>query len=90
MKKTLIGGLAAATLVLAAPAWAHGGPPHGHAYGHWKHGHHHVHRHVVRERYVVREVVRPVPVVPRAVYPVYPAAAPGIHVVLPSLFVPFY
>lgn len=94
MSKKLVGGLAAAMLLLAAPAWADGGPPYGHAYGHWKHAKH-GHRHVVRshyvsERYVVREVVRPVPVYPRAVYPAYPVAAPGIHVVLPSLFVPFY
>lgn len=90
MKKKLIGGLAVAAALLAAPAWSHGGPPRGHGYGHWKHSHHHVHERVVRERYVVREVVRPVPVYPRAVYPAYPVAAPGIHVVFPGLFVPFY
>ena len=83
MLKKLIGGLAVATLFLATPAWAHGG------HGNWKHGKH-WHKHNVHQQYVVREVYRPVPVYPRAVYPVYPAPAPGIHVVVPNVFIPFY
>ena len=93
MSKRLISALAVAVaLGMAAPAWANGGHGHrpghgnGHAYGHFKHGHkHHAHG-----RYFVREVYRPVPVYPRAFYPVYPAAAPGIHVVIPSIFIPFH
>lgn len=86
MRKKLIGGLAAAMLLVAVPALAHDG--HGHR-GHdrqW-HGHgHHNHRHHVRERYVVREIVRPVPVYPQAYNP---APAAGIHVIFPSVFFPF-
>lgn len=95
MSKKLIGGLAiAVALGMAAPAWAnHGGRGHGNgysnghgnAYGHWKHGH----RHPVRERVVVREHWRPVPVYQQEVYRAYPAPAPGIHVVLPGIFIPF-
>jgi len=94
MRRKLIGGLAvAAALFMAAPAWADGGHRHGHGhgYGHSKHWNKHaVRSHYVREHYVVREVVRPVPVYPQAFYPAYPAVAPGIHVVFPSLFVPFH
>ena len=93
MTKKLIGGLAVAVaLGMAAPAWANGGHGHrhghgnGHAFGHAKHWQ----KHHVRQHYVVREVYRPVPVYPRAVYPVYPVAAPGIHVVIPSIFIPFH
>jgi hypothetical protein len=88
MNKKLIGGLAAAAvLCMAAPAWADG----GHGRGHNKHWHkHHVYQHPAPRHYVVREVWRPVPVYPRAVYPAYAAPAPGIHIVVPNLFIPFY
>jgi len=89
MSKKLIGRLAvAAALCIAAPAWAHHdghGYGHGNGYGHWKHGH----GHQVRERVVVREYVNPAPVYSQAVYPDYQAPAPGIHFVLPDLFIPF-
>lgn len=86
MGKKLIGGLAvAAALFMAAPAWAHGGHGHGHGHGHGKHWNHHY----VHERVVTREYWRPVPVYTQAVYPVYPAPAPGIHVVVPDIFIPF-
>lgn len=85
MRKKLISGLVAAALCMAVPAWADG----GHGHGHWKHGKH-WHKHHVQERYVVREYYCPVPVYPRAVYPVYPAPAPGIHVVVPNIFIPSY
>jgi hypothetical protein len=88
--KLIIGGLAAAVFALATPVWAHGGPgqwnPVG--YGHGKHWH----KHQVHERVVVREYWHPVPVYPRVVYPVYPAypaPAPGIHVVVPNIYIPF-
>jgi hypothetical protein len=91
MSKKLIGGLAVAVaLGMAAPAWANGGHGHrhgqgnGYAYGHAKQWQ----KHPVRQHYVVREVYRPV--YPRAVYPVYPVAAPGIHVVIPSIFIRFH
>lgn len=83
--KRLIKGLIVAALLAAVPAWAHGG------HGHWQHGKH-WQKHPVHQHYVVREVYRPLPMYPRAVYPVYPvyaAPAPGIHIVLPGLFVPF-
>lgn len=87
MRKILIGGLVAAVLLGAGPVWAH----HGH--GNWKHGKHWrghpVHGAYVHRQYVVREVVRPVPVYPRVAYPVYPAPAPGIHIVVPNVYIPF-
>ena len=89
MRKMLIGGLMAAALLGAAPAWAHGGHGHGKHAKHWLG---HPGGHYVQRHYVVREVVRPVPVYPRAAYPVYPvysAPAAGIHVVLPNVFIPF-
>ncbi len=96
MSKKLIGRLAvAAALCVAAPAWAHHdgrghdngyGNGHGNGHGHWKHGH----GHPVRERVVVREYVNSAPVYSQAVYPAYQAPAPGIHFVLPDLFIPFH
>ena len=81
--RLLIKSVIAAMLLAAAPVWAHDG--HGNGYGHWKHGN----KHQVREHYVVREYWRPVPVYPGPVYyPVYPAPAPGIHIVLPGLYIP--
>ena len=91
MSRKLIGKLAVvAALFVAAPAWAHHdgrgyGNGYGNGYGHWKHGH----GHQVRERVVVREYVNPVPVYSQVVYPAYQAPAPGIHFVLPDLFIPF-
>lgn len=90
--KLIIGGMAAVAFALATPAMAHGGR--GHDNGHWNQerywqGHAYGYGHAVRERVVVREYVRPMPVYPRVAYPVYPAyVAPGIHVVLPSIYIP--
>jgi len=81
--KLMIGGLAAAAFALSTPVWAHGGPGHRNHDRHW-HGHH------AYERVVVREYWRPVPVYPQAVYSAYPAyaaPAPGIHVVVPNLYI---
>lgn len=97
MRSKLIGGLvAAAMLFTAAPLWARG--DHGHGHGHWKHGHghhHHVHRQHFTSHYVVRERWYPAPVYAAPVYaapvyaaPVYRAPAPGLHVVLPNIFIP--
>ena len=84
MRKKLIGGLAAVTLLVAVPAWAHDG--HGQR-EHDRYWHqHHFHGHYVRERYVVREIVRPVTVYPQANNS---AAAAGIHVIFPNVFIPF-
>ena len=81
--KLLIRSVIVAMLLAAAPVWAHDG--HGHGRGHWKHGHH-GHRHHVREHVVVREFVQPVRPI---YYPVYAAPAPGIHIVVPNVFIPF-
>ncbi len=96
MSRKLMSGLAvAAALFMAAPAWAdHGGRSRGNGYsnghgnGHWKHGHGGP-RHHVRERVVTREYWQPVPVYQQAAYPAYQAPAPGIHFVLPDIFIPF-
>lgn len=82
--KLLLGSLITAGMLAVAPAWADGG--HGRDPGHWKHWHKHGHYHphyvrygypAYRSRVIVREYVEPV-----AVYPAYPAPAPGV-----SLFV---
>ena len=97
MNKVLAGLATVGALLLAAPAWADRG--HGHGHGHWKHGHGHWkhdygHRHHFhgRPHTVVRHYYAPAPVYPVPVYaaPVYaaPAPAPGIHVVLPNIFIP--
>jgi hypothetical protein len=80
--KLMIGGLAAVGLFLATPALAHDG------HGHWKHDRY-WRGHPVNERVVVREYVRTVPVYPQVVYPAYSAPAPGIHVVIPGIYIPF-
>jgi hypothetical protein len=94
MRNKLIGGLvAAAVMFTATPLWAKG----GHGHGHEKHGHghkHHVHKHFHDSHFVVRERWYPEPVYAAPVYvpvyaaPVYRAPAPGVHVVLPNIFVP--
>jgi hypothetical protein len=85
--KLLIKGLLAAVLLAAVPAWAHGGHGHG---KHWA-GHHGPHG-----RYVhFHEYRPPVVVYPRVVYtapvyyPVYTVPAPGIHIVTPSVYIPW-
>ena len=98
MSRKLMSGLAvAAALCMAAPAWAdHGGYgrghdngySNGHGNGHWKHGHG-GQRHHVRERVVTRDHWRSEPVYQQAVYPAYPAPAPGIQIMLPNIFIPF-
>ena len=102
MKSLMTLGIAAAMLT-AAPAFADHG--HGkwdkHAEKHWKKEHkhwakHHHHDHyyvgervvyappaVVEQRVVTRVVERPVYVAPA------PVPAPGIHVVMPNIYVPF-
>ncbi len=86
--KLVISALIAAVMLAVAPAWAHGGHGHG-QWKHWKHHpRHYVHYgyvpYVYHDRVIVREYVAPVPV-----YRAYPAPAPGIHVVAPSIYIPF-
>jgi len=84
MRTKLMSGMAAVILGMAAPAWAHEG--HGHERDRYWHRHH------VHERVVVREYWRPAPVRPLPmVYAVPPAPAPtpGIHIVLPDVYIPF-
>lgn len=82
----LAAGLGAPTAALAdrggwehRERWEHGqryyGPPHGKAYGHWKHKH----RHYYAPAYVVRPpvVVYPAPVYPAPVYPAYGPVYPA-------------
>jgi hypothetical protein len=103
--KKLITAIFAGALLATSPAWAHGGHGHDKhgdkewrkAQKHWaKHhgnmqrGHDHVdvvvvHQHVhaapavVHQSYVVRERVVVAP----------PAPPPGVHVVMPSIYIPF-
>ena len=89
--KLMIGGLMAAAFCLTTPVWAHDGQDQWrhHRYDrHDRHDRHWNHR-PVHERVVVREYVNQVPVYPQAAYPAYQAPAPGIHFVLPDLFIPF-
>lgn len=98
MRSKLIAGIAAAAaLFVATPIWADGGHRHGHGNGHWKHGHghrHHAHGHhfQTHRHTVVRHYYRPAPVYAAPVYaaPVYAAPAPGVHVVLPNIFIPLF
>ena len=105
MKSLLTIGIAAAMLTaapaFAGPGHGHGKHWDKHAEKHWKKHHkhwakHHSHSHyyvdervvyappaVVERRVVTRVVERPVYVAPA------PAPAPGIHVVMPSIYVPF-
>ena len=88
--KSMIKAALVASLLVAAPVWAHGGPHRGwdgdrHHYRYWGHGHHkhHSHRHHVRE---VRQVER----VYYEPYPVQSASAsPGIHVIFPDVYFPW-
>ena len=92
--KTLLATITAALLLGVAPAWAGHGHGHGHGHGkhaekHWKKAHKHWakhHRHVDRH-VVVHEYYRPAPVVHHVVVPASPP--PGIHVVMPNIYVPF-
>jgi hypothetical protein len=84
-----------AALALASPVWAHGG--HGHGHGHKHHGHHdswddrrghgkwkhhrHHGRHVDRRVIVSQQYYYPA-------YPVYAAPAPGVHIVVPNIYIP--
>lgn len=86
--------LIAAALVLAAPAWAdrgHGGKHHRDRHGwhdqrHHSHGkHHRHHRHHPRREFRTNYYY-PAPVYP--VYPAYAAPAPGVHIVVPNIYIP--
>jgi hypothetical protein len=82
----------AAALALAAPAWAHGGHGHDrhHRHNGWHgerhHGHarhHHHHRHYARSfehRYYSNYYYPP--------QPVYAVPAPGVHIVVPNIYIP--
>lgn len=91
--------LVAAALVLAAPTAAkgghgHGGKHHGHHHGwqdhrhysKWKHHRHH--RHYPRREVHAHHYYAPYPVYPA--YPAYPAyaPAPGVHIVVPNIYIP--
>ena len=88
--KSLIKAALVASLLVAVPAWAHGGPyrgwdDHRHHPRYWKHGHHKHHGHA----HHVREVQR----VERVYYEPYPvqsaSASPGIHVIFPDVYLPW-
>ncbi|MBI4194084.1 MAG: hypothetical protein HY526_03285 [Betaproteobacteria bacterium] len=85
--KLVIGAVMAAMFAASAPAWADGGHGHWRGYGNykqWKQDRHWHKYRAHRERYIVREYVREVPV-----YPAYPAPAPGVHVIFPDVYIPF-
>ena len=94
--KLLKSAFVVVAIALASPVWAHGGHGHGHGHGH-RHGWHdgrgdfrHHHRH--HARFVERRVIvspqyyyQPYPVYPA---PIYSAPAPGVHIVVPNIFIP--
>ncbi len=97
--KLLIGSMLVAGLIAAGPALAYGGGhghwKHGHGHGHWKHGHGYHRQHVVVREYWrpapvyhPAPVYYPVPVYPRPVY-YRPAPPPGVHIVLPNVYIPW-
>ena len=81
-----------AALALASPVWANGGHGHGPKHGHhhgwddrrhhseWKHHRHHG-RHVDRRVYYSQQHYYPP-------YPAYAAPAPGVHIVVPNIYIP--
>jgi len=90
-----------AALFLAGPVWAHGGHGHGHGHGHkqdrhhngWHDGRHHSewrhHRHHGRHadrRYYYSQRHYYQPYYPA--YPVYSTPAPGVHIVVPNIYIP--
>lgn len=89
--RLLIKSLVVAATLAMAPAWAHGDDGHRHG-KHWKHWekHHRIppgHARYMYQGYYVREYWRPVPVYPRPYY--YPAPAPGVHIVVPDVYIPW-
>jgi hypothetical protein len=87
--KLLISAAMAAMFAAATPAWAHHENWHDHGYQkHWNHGKHWRGHRAHNERVYVREYVRTVPVY-QPVYQSNPAPAPGIHVVVPDIYIPF-
>ena len=85
--------LVVAALAFAAPVWAHGGhgKHHGgdnHRHGsHWRdqqhhrhHGHHRQHHRHYYSQYYSQPYYAP--------YPVYAAPAPGVHIVVPNIYIP--
>ena len=82
----------AAAIVMSAPALAHGGHGHDrhhrhhhgwHGERHHAYGGHHHHRHYVRSyepRYYSNYYYPP--------QPVYVAPAPGVHIVVPNIYIP--
>ena len=95
--KLLISATMAAVLAAAAPVWAHGGYGHAndrhHGYRHAPHGHfkHHQKQYYgyqERHHYYPRQARRYY--YESYAYPAYPAyRAPGVHVVLPDVFISF-
>ena len=99
--KSLLTAIFAGALLATSPAWADGGHGHGHGHGkhaekewkkqekHWAKHHRKMHRHDhFEEHVVVHQHFHPAPrVVHRQVIVASPP--PGVHVVMPSIHVPF-
>lgn len=92
--KLLKSAFIVAALALASPVWAdggHGHKRHGHHHGwddrrghaEWKHHRHHRNhgRHVDRRVILSQQYYYPA-------YPVYAAPAPGVHIVVPNIYIP--
>lgn len=97
--KTLLATVMAALVLGTSPAWADDDDRrrHGHGHGkhaekHWKKAHKHWakhHRHVERH-VVVHQYYGPAPRVVHEYVVVAPAAPPpGVHVVMPNIYIPF-
>lgn len=93
--RLLKSALVVAALAFAAPVWAHGGHGHGHHHGwdqhrhgsHWRdhrHYRHHGWQHGQRQRHYRHNYYYYPP------YPAYGYAAPppGVHIVVPNLYIP--
>lgn len=93
--RPLIKAALVAVMLMAAPAWAHGGHGGGwagerHHQRHWHKGHykhHHKHHRHYRHRHETRRIEHVYRYEP---YPVQSAAAqPGIHVIFPDVYLPW-
>jgi hypothetical protein len=102
--KSILTAVVAALVLGASPVWAKGGHGHGrdkhaekqfkHANKHWAKHHRHVEERVVvhqyvNDRVVVHQHVHAGPAVIERHIVVPAAPAPGVHVVMPGMFVPF-
>ena len=91
--KTILAAVVTALALGVSPAWAGGGHGHGkHASKHMKKAHKHWAKHHdrhVEEHVIVHQYYEPAPrVVYQRVVVAPPAPPPGVHVVMPNIYIP--